>query len=71
MSITQTNTTGIAPEALADLEAVIQNLIAGIPVAPDLKRRVEVRADRITEEIRQKHGDIDVDQLLRDALDEI
>jgi len=70
MSRAPTKNAAVASEALADLEAVIQHLMAGTPVDPDLKRRVEERADRITEDIHRKHGDINVDRLLRDARDE-
>jgi hypothetical protein len=58
------------PQAQADSEAVMRHVIDGTPIDPELKRRVEERADRITEEILQKHGFIDVDKLIHDARDE-
>jgi hypothetical protein len=64
MSTAEIETTGI------DLEALMKHVIDGTPVDPELSLRVEERADRITAEIQQKHGYIDVDKLLREARDE-
>ncbi len=61
---------GIDPQVLADLDAVMRRIMDGTPVDPETSRRIEERADRITEELRKKHGQIDVDQLLRDAREE-
>jgi hypothetical protein len=55
------------PQALADHEAVMRQVTEGTPVEPELARRVREGAERITEEIRREHGDLDVVQLLRDA----
>lgn len=70
MNTTEARPIFLDPQALADAEAVMLHVINGTPVDPDLKRRVEERADRITEEIRQKHGYVDVDSLVRSARDE-
>jgi hypothetical protein len=37
---------------------------------PELVRRVEERADRVTEELRRRNVRIDIEQLIRDARDE-
>ena len=42
------------PQVLADLEAVLKRITDGIPVDSETSRRIEERADRITEEIRPR-----------------
>jgi predicted ATP-grasp superfamily ATP-dependent carboligase len=70
MNTTEARVTVLDSQALADADAVMLHVINGTPIDPDLKRRVEERADRITEEIRQTHGYVDVDNLVRSARDE-
>ncbi len=60
MNARETNTTGTPPEALADLEAVLNHVAAGTPVEPALARRVRERSERLTEELRQRYGELDV-----------
>ena len=55
----------------ADEDAVSEHMLTGKPLDPDVRRRVQARAEKITEEVRRVHGDVDVDQLLRDARDEV
>lgn len=62
---------GTDPQALADLDAVMKQIIDGTPLAPEVARRIDERAERITEELRCNYGEIDVVQLLRDARDEL
>lgn len=69
------NTTETRPDLLelqdqTDSEAVMRHVMEGTPIDPELKRRVEERANQITEDIRRKHGFIDVDKLIRDARDD-
>jgi hypothetical protein len=45
-------------EAL-DTEAVLKHAFEGVPLDPDIARRVDERAARITERIRQVRGVID------------
>lgn len=47
------------PLEQADFEAVIRHAFEGEPLDPEVARRIEERADRITEEIRRVHGVID------------
>jgi hypothetical protein len=68
---TKTRESEIPPEVLADQAAVIKRLIDGTPIDPEVSRRIDERADRITEELRRKYGAIDVVQLLRSARDEV
>ena len=56
MSTAETEPTGIDPQVLADLDAVMKRLIDGTPVDPETSRRIEERADRIMEEIRRSCG---------------
>lgn len=46
-------------QVLADLNAVMKRIIDGTPVDPETARRIEERADRITEEIRRTRGLMD------------
>ncbi len=61
---------GIDPQQLADEEAVMQQLLRGIPADPEVLRRVEKRSLQATSETRRLKGEIDVDQLLHDTRDE-
>jgi hypothetical protein len=67
---TDATTSGIDPQVIADLDAVMKRIIDGTPVDPETSRRIEERGDRITEELRRNYGQIDVDKLLHDARDE-
>ncbi|HEV3085193.1 MAG TPA: hypothetical protein VGY66_35870 [Gemmataceae bacterium] len=55
----------------ADEDAVCEHLLTGEPLDPDVRRRVQARAEKITEEVRRVHGDVDVDRLLLDAREEV
>jgi hypothetical protein len=61
---------GADPQALADLDALIHHHLEGTPVDPELARRVDERADRITEELLRKGVRIDIEKLLDDAREE-
>ena len=62
MSTAETESVGIDPLVLADLDAVIKRIVDGTPVDPETSRRIEERADRITEEIRRTRGVMDDDR---------
>jgi hypothetical protein len=68
--ITETQTTPIDPDVLEDLRAVIQHLQDKTPMDPELVRRVEERADRVTERLRRENVEIDIEQILREVRDE-
>ena len=59
MSTAATEPAGIDLQILADLDAVMKRIIDGTPVDPETSRRIEERADRITEEIRRTRGVMD------------
>ena len=48
-----------AQQVMADLETVMKRITDGTPVDPETSRRIEQRADRITEEIRRTRGVMD------------
>ncbi len=62
MSTAETESFGIDPQVLADLDAVMKRMIDGTPVDPGTSRRIEERAGRITNEIRLTRGVIDDDR---------
>jgi hypothetical protein len=45
---------------LADAQAVAECVSTGRPIDPELARRVRARAQRITDELRTKHGVLDI-----------
>ena len=59
MSTAKTTAARIDLQVLADLDAVMKRIIDGTPVDPETSRRIEERADRITEEIRRTRGVMD------------
>lgn len=50
----------IPAELAEDTKAVIAKLTAGVPLDPETYRRIRQRADRIRDEIFQKHGLSDI-----------
>jgi hypothetical protein len=59
MSTAETKPADVDLQILADLDAVMKRIIDGTPVDPETSRRIEERADRITEEIRRTRGVMD------------
>ena len=60
----------VPSELDADTEAVIIKLMTGKPLDPETYRRIRERADRITEEVRRKHGTLNIAvDLVRQARD--
>jgi hypothetical protein len=56
------------PNVSDDLQAVLDHLITGKPLDPELERRVGERAENIRAEILAKHGEINVAvELVREA----
>ena len=66
---TETKTAGIDPEVLADIDALMRHTTEKTPVDPELFRRVNERADRLTEELRRTPA-IDIEKLFHDAREE-
>ena len=67
MNTTEIKTTD--PQELSDQEAMLRHAFYGEPLDPEVLRRVDAQADRITKEIRRTHGIIDdmtFSELVRD-----
>ena len=67
---TETKTAGIDPEVLADIDLLMRHLADKTPVDPELIRRAEEGAERVTEELRRKNVQVDIEKLLREVRDE-
>ena len=50
----------IPPEIMADAQAVVESLMAGRPVDPEVARRVRERSKAFTAETFAKHGLLDI-----------
>jgi len=60
-----------AAQIQADEAAVAEHLLTGKPLDPEVYRRVRARAERITADLRQRHGDMNLAvDLIRDMRDE-
>ncbi len=60
-----------ATQIQADEAAVTEHLLTGKPLDPDVYRRVRARAEQITDQLRQRHGDMNVAlDLIRDIREE-
>ncbi len=57
---TEVKDTGILPEVLADLEHVLRLSEQGIVRDPELVKRVSERSLRVQEELRRRHGALNV-----------
>jgi hypothetical protein len=62
--------TGVDPEVLADIDALMRHLSERTPVDPELSRRANKRADRVIDRLREKQVEIDIEKLLREVRDE-
>jgi hypothetical protein len=64
-------TTEEAIVSSADCDAVIESFLTGKSLDPETARRVDERADAITERLRRKYGVLDVAaDLVRETRDE-
>ena len=58
-------------QILADEAAVIEHLLTGNPLDPEIYRRVRARAEQITGVLRQQYDDMNLAvDLIRDIRDE-
>ena len=61
----------LTPDVEADLQVVIDHLTTGQPLDAETARRIRERSERATQEIRDKHGVLDVAvDLIREIRDE-
>ena len=70
MAATETN--GIPPDVMADVQAVAEAVAAGKPLDPEMARRVRERADQVRQEILKEHGVQDIGvQIIRELRGEL
>ena len=50
----------VPPELRGDTAAVLDRLLSGKPLSPEVARRIRERGERIREEVFAKHGLLDV-----------
>jgi len=63
--------TDIPVDIQADHAAVMQHFLNGQPLDPGIAERVRVRAQRITDELRRLHGEMNIAvDLIRESRDE-
>jgi hypothetical protein len=68
---TKTPTYQSDPEVAADNQTVLDHVVTGQPLDPEVARRVAERARKIRQEILAKHGVVNVAvDLLREAREE-
>ena len=59
MSTENASTEPLADSEHSDTQAVLRHAFERAPLDPEVARRVDKRAARITEQVRQTHGVID------------
>jgi hypothetical protein len=59
MSTETAATDPLADSECSDSQAVLRCAFEGVPLDPEVARRIDERAARITEQVRRTHGIID------------
>lgn len=54
------NTIDHPPEEDVESQAVMDHLMTGKPIDPEIKRKIHERAAKITQEVRDKFGLVDI-----------
>jgi hypothetical protein len=63
--------TVVSPEVADDGDAVLECLATGKPLAPETRERIRARGRKITEELRQKYGEMNIAvEVIRETRDE-
>jgi hypothetical protein len=58
-------------EKISDKDAVLEHIITGKPLDPEVHRRVRERGAKISEELRRAYGEMDIAvELIREVRDE-
>jgi len=60
MKTTDLNTTGLPPDLAADAQALIDSIMSGAPLDPQVARRIRERSDHLRDEILRTHGVQDI-----------
>jgi hypothetical protein len=64
--------TDTRPSVDPDTEALLERILHGKPLDPDVYRRIQERGNKLTEEIRQKVGTVEIAvDLIRECRDEV
>ncbi len=50
----------VPADVAADRKALVEHLTTGKPLDPATRRRIRERGERITEELREQYGELDV-----------
>ena len=58
MNTTETNV--VSPDVMADAQLIVECVAAKLPIPPEVVRRVEQEADKITERLRREYGVLDI-----------
>ena len=67
----KTDEDSLISEETADGQAVMDRLITGKPLNPEVARRIRARAQKITDERRRQHGEMNIAvDLIREIRDE-
>jgi hypothetical protein len=66
-----TRTDDLRPETDADALAIIEHIMTGKPLDPEVCRRVREEAERATEEMRRRSGTVEIAvDLIREGREE-
>ena len=57
----------MSTETKLDMEALLESVLSGCPLDPETAAKVREEAEKITEEVRQRCGTVDVVELIREA----
>lgn len=59
------------PSLDADTQALIERIVHGTPLPPDVYQRIQEHGDKLTDEIRRQYGTIEIAvDLIREIRDE-
>ena len=50
----------ITEKPVSDQDVLLERLTTGKPLDPDVYRRIRARAESITEELRNQHGELNI-----------
>jgi hypothetical protein len=60
MTTTNTNDTGISAEVIVDAQLVAECVAAGRPIPVEVVRRIHDEAQKITAQLQQQYGTLDI-----------
>jgi hypothetical protein len=57
----------MSTETKLDMPTLLESVLSGHPLDPETTKKVREEAEKITEEVRQRCGTVDVVELVREA----